>query len=198
MFPLLESIRIENGETQLFSLHQRRMQKSLQSMGKHMNFSLSECVSLHKFDKHNIYKLRVAYNHTHFQSEIIKYYPKIIKSVQLVEDNNIKYDLKYSNRAIIEKLYQKKQNADEIIIVKNGEITDSSFTNIIFFDGKEWHTPKAPLLKGVMREHLLSQEKIKERNIKTQELTLYKYFMFINALLPFDIKRQMPISAIKK
>jgi 4-amino-4-deoxychorismate lyase len=198
MFPLLESIRIENGEIQLFSLHQKRMQKSLQSMGKKMGFLLSECVSIHKFDKHNIYKLRIAYNHTHFQSEIIKYYPKGIKSVQLVKDDNIEYELKYSNRTIIEKLYHKKQNADEIIIVKNGEITDSSFANIIFFDGKEWHTPKTPLLKGVMREHLLSQEKIKKKSITTQKLTQYKTFMFINALLPFDIKRQMPVSAIKK
>ncbi len=198
MFPLLESIRIENGEAKLLSQHQGRMQKSLQNIGKHMEFSILECVSLHKFGKHNIYKLRITYNHTNFQSEIIKYHPKSIKSVQLVEDNNIKYDLKYSNRAIIEKLYQNKQNADDIIIVKNGEITDSSFANILFFDGKEWHTPKAPLLKGIMREHLLSQEKIKEKSIKTQDITLYKSFMFINALLPFDIKRQMPVSAIKK
>jgi len=198
MFPFFESIRIEKGEAHLLSLHEKRMQTSLKSIGKNMLFSLSQCLPSTSFDKNNIYKLRITYNHSHFQREIIPYSPKKIKCFRLIENNNIDYAFKYSNRSNIENLYQHKEDADDIIIVKNGEITDSSFANIVFFDGNTWHTPKSPLLKGVMREYLLSQKKIKEKSIKKQDVGNYKSFMLINALLPFDTKRQLPVSVIKK
>ena len=42
-----------------------------------------------------------------------------------------------------------KREQDEILITRNGLLTDTSIANIALFNGKEWHTPKHPLLKGV-------------------------------------------------
>ena len=73
-----------------------------------------------------------------------------------------------------------KENED-IIIVKNGFVTDSSFSNLIFFDGKEWYTPSTPLLKGTTRARLLNEKKITERVIKIEDIKNYKSISLINA-----------------
>ena len=69
------------------------------------------------------------------------------------------YDLKYFDRKIFDDL-KKNIKADDILIIKNGFITDTSIANILFFDGKKWITPKKPLLKGTVRERLLRMKLI--------------------------------------
>ena len=46
-----------------------------------------------------------------------------------------------SNRKNLEKLFLKKDDADDIIIVKNNFITDTSIANIALYNGGNWHTP---------------------------------------------------------
>ncbi len=196
MFPLFESIRIKKGKAQLVALHQERMEKSLQLLGKKLEFSLINCVEKQSFDINKIYKLRLSYNEKDYSVDISEYKQRKIEQLQILEDNDIDYSLKYSNRTAINKLMMKRGSADDIIIVKNNEITDTSFSNLIFFDGKTWHTPKNPLLKGVMRKHLLENGIIHEEIIHSEEISAFESFMLINAMLPFDLERKLPISAI--
>jgi 4-amino-4-deoxychorismate lyase len=196
MFPLFESIRIEKGKAQLVALHQERMEKSLQLLGKKLEFSLINCVEKQSFDINKIYKLRLSYNEKDYSIDISEYKQRKIEQLQILEDNDIDHSLKYSNRTAINKLMMKRGSADDIIIVKNNEITDTSFSNLIFFDGKTWHTPKNPLLKGVMRKHLLENGIIHEEIIHSEETSAFESFMLINAMLPFDLERKLPISAI--
>lgn len=196
MFPLFESIRIEKGKAQLVALHQERMEKSLQLLGKKLEFSLINCVEKQSFDINKIYKLRLSYNEKDYSVDITEYKQRKIERLHIIEDNSIDYSLKYSNRTAIEKHMKKRGKAEDIIIVKNNEITDTSFSNLIFFDGKTWQTPKNPLLKGVMRKYLLEKGIIHEKKIHPKELTTFDSFMLINAMLPFDFKRKLPISAI--
>jgi 4-amino-4-deoxychorismate lyase len=196
MFPLFESIRIKKGKAQLVALHQERMEKSLQLLGKKLEFSLINCVEKQSFDINKIYKLRLSYNEKDYSVDISEYKQRKIEQLQILEDNDIDYSLKYSNRTAINKLMMKRGSADDIIIVKNNEITDTSFSNLIFFDGKTWHTPKNPLLKGVMRKHLLENGIIHEEIIHREEISAFESFMLINAMLPFDFERKLPISAI--
>lgn len=81
---------------------------------------------------------------------------------------------------------EQKQSCDDILIVKNGFVTDSSISNIIFFDGYKWVTPDTPLLKGTMRQFLLEAAEIKEETITVQNLTTFTSFRLINAMLGFD------------
>ena len=196
MFPLFESIRIKKGKAQLVALHQERMEKSLQLLGKKLEFSLINCVEKQSFDINKIYKLRLSYNEKDYSVDISEYKQRKIERLHIIEDNSIDYSLKYSNRTAINKLMMKRGSADDIIIVKNNKITDTSFSNLIFFDGKTWHTPKNPLLKGVMRKHLLENGIIHEEIIHSEEISAFESFMLINAMLPFDLERKLPISAI--
>lgn len=93
-------------------------------------------------------------------------------------------------------LYEKRGNCDDVLIIKNGYITDSSFCNIIFFDGYKWFTSKTPLLKGTCRDRLIAEGVVSEVEIKTEHLADYSMFMLINAMLDFDISRALPISNI--
>ncbi len=40
--------------------------------------------------------------------------------------------------------------ADEVIVEKDGYLTDTTIANIAFFDGKRWITPKIHYLEGLL------------------------------------------------
>ena len=75
----------------------------------------------------------------------------------MIENNKICYSLKLTDRSQINRLLKQKGNYDDILIVKNGFITDTSISNIIFYNGSKWITPAAPLLKGTCRDKLLKE-----------------------------------------
>jgi 4-amino-4-deoxychorismate lyase len=141
-----------------------------------------------------MYKCKVSYSSSINEIEIIPYQKRIIKSLRLVKDNTISYDHKYSDRSHLLELLAKRGDCDDILIVKNGYITDTSFSNIVFFDGDKWVTPARPLLRGTMRESLLKTNYIEETDILVNDLKKFTIARLVNAMLPFrtatDIKLQ--------
>ena len=91
------------------------------------------------------------------------------------------------DRKEIDKLFEKRGKADDILIVKNGFITDTSIANIAFFDGKKWFTPKTCLLRGTTRERLLKEKKIFEKDIRVEDIKRYKKIALLNAMIGFYI-----------
>jgi len=138
-------------------------------------------------------RCRVLYVQSIEVVEFFPYQPRRINSLKLVYDDSIDYSLKYNNRDTLNRLVQMKGNCDEILIVKNGYITDTSYTNICFYDGTHWHTPSAPLLKGTKREQLIEKGIIIEAEIKPDDLLKYSNAMLINAMLDFDEKNGVVI-----
>ena len=70
-----------------------------------------------------------------------------------------------------------------MIFVKNGLVTDSSYANLVFFDGTEWVTPTTFLLNGTCRQRLLSERKIKERIIHATDIPSFTHIGLINAMI---------------
>jgi 4-amino-4-deoxychorismate lyase len=104
----------------------------------------------------------------------------------MVVDNEIDYQFKYTDRARLEEL-KRRTKADEILIVKNGYITDTSFSNIIFFDWEnKWVTPATPLLKGTKRKELLEKGMIHEKEIRPYDLKDFTKARLINAMLDIE------------
>jgi 4-amino-4-deoxychorismate lyase len=67
--------------------------------------------------------------------------------LQLVTDNEIEYTHKTTDRNALNRLFEQRKKADDIIIVKNGQLTDSLFANLVFESHTgELFTPKNPLL----------------------------------------------------
>ncbi|WP_333578016.1 aminotransferase class IV, partial [Leyella stercorea] len=67
--------------------------------------------------------------------------------------------------------------------VKNGLLTDTSFTNVAVFDGERWLTPKYPLLLGTKRASLLERQVIKEADISVETLMNAQKVSLINAMI---------------
>ena len=90
--------------------------------------------------------------------------------------------MKYSDRSLINKLFDQRGSCDEIIIIKNGKVTDCSIGNLIFRQGKKWYTPDSPLLLGTQREKLLQEGKIQERTIFQEDIVNFDEIKIINAM----------------
>ncbi|MCF6214316.1 MAG: aminotransferase class IV [Flavobacteriaceae bacterium] len=184
---LIESLKIQNKTLQNTDYHNRRFNKARQDLfGETKNLDLSDYINLTGLKNNTVYKCRIVYNSEIQKVEFIPYKPKLIKTLQLVNCNGIEYSFKYENRKALNRL-KKSVSASDILIIKNGEITDLSHANIVFFTPKnEAFTPLNPLLKGTMRAYLLDQNLIKERIIETTDLHLFNRVKPINAMLDFD------------
>lgn len=183
---LLESIRCENGEFQNLPFHQARMDASVQDVFATVNrIELAEVV-IPALCSHGLFKCRMVYGKSIESIEFLPYRLPGIRSLRLVTDNVIDYTRKYANRSSLQGLLQDRRGFDEILIVKDGLVTDTSFSNIIFCDGDRWLTPARPLLKGTQREKLLLEERIFPADIAPADLPRFREIRLINAMIRFE------------
>lgn len=164
-------------------MHEKRMNLSKQKlMGNDDTLRLSEYIQAP--GDADLYKCRIIYGSSVVSVEYTIYAPAKVKTLKLVEAGKLKYDLKYLDRSQLTGLID-KTIADDILIVRNGCITDASFANIVFTDGKQWITPDTPLLRGTMREKLLIEGVISTGRITIENLARFTHFRLINAMLGF-------------
>ena len=143
-----------------------------------------------------IVKLRIRYNHKDRNFHFEHYQIEKIQSLRLVYTDEIDYSYKYSKREKLEGLFAQRGNCDDVLIVKKGKITDSSYANVVFFDGKDWWTPKDPLLKGTCRARLLDQGRIKEAALGVEDLKKFQGLKLINALRDMN-QPMIPINGLE-
>ncbi len=182
-FVLFETIKVENGFVSNLSYHQNRLDHSYKAIfKKKCPFSLRKIISIPPIFSKRIYKLRFLYNSDKYKLEFFPYKQRIIKSLKIVDGEEVDYAFKFLDRKPLDRLFNLKDKHDDILIIKSGYITDTSIANIVFFDGAKWYTPSTPLLKGTCRERLLKQRKILEEEIKLNDLHKFKGFCIINAM----------------
>lgn len=177
-----ETIKCEGGEAFNLTYHQKRISKTIG-----LNFDLREYVYP---PNDSLLKCKLIYNEMEIIS--ISYSPYIkreIKSFKLIFDDEIVYNKKRVNRHRIEKYFGKLDNIDEMMIFKNGLLTDTSIANIAIFDGTNWITPKIPLLEGTTRAKLLENDTIFERDITVEMLKKAEKLALLNAMIGMDIIR---------
>lgn len=189
---LLESIRFENSEFSNLEFHQQRMNSSRKALDISKNEILlqDEIVQSPAFQNvknaQGLFKCRIIYAEKIEIIEFVPYKLTSIQSLKILADNNINYAHKYANRSHLQKLFSHKESCDDILIVKNGFVTDTSFANIIFFNGKSWITPSKPLLKGTQRQFLLETEKISTAEIRPVDLKNFEKARMVNAMIHFE------------
>ena len=181
MCQLIETIKIVEGQFQNIACHNNRSRKDFFKLNDEI--VIAKSVNIPDSASQGIYKCTVTYNEEIIAVQFQYYNIKAIKSLKIVTDNTISYNYKYADRSALSNLLEQKGRCDEIIIVKNDRITDTSFSNIILYDGKNWLTPSSPLLKGTKREKLLKQGLIEEVEIRTKDITQFQSIGLINAML---------------
>lgn len=194
---LFETIKIVDSEVQNLPFHQARVERAFKDLLENNKpLDLEQVIKIPREFNSGLVKCKVIYDSSNYRVEFSQYTPRVVKSLKLVFSDNISYDYKYTDRGEINNLFSIKGNADDILIVKNGLITDTSIANIVFTDGSSWFTPYAPLLKGTCRERLIQAGTIKERTITTSNLDEYFHFTLVNAMIEFNPENILPVSAI--
>ena len=185
---LFETIKIENGQIENIEWHNQRCNKSRAEL-----FNAKALLNLETFitpPPRALYRCRICYKKDIHSVEYIPYTPKIFNNFIIVK-SQINYAYKYDDREELNSLQNLYK--DEIIIEKDGLLTDTKIANIAFYNGQEWITPKKPLLKGTMRAKLLHNNLLIPKNIRKEELENFSHFALMNAMIGFQIQKNFNI-----
>lgn len=175
-----ETIKCDDYEVFNLSYHEKRISNSIG-----MNFNLCEYIYP---PSNKLLRCKLIYDENSILSvEYFPYKKREIKSFKLIYENEIEYSKKYLDRKNLDELYLKKDNADEIIIIKNGFITDTTIANIAIFDGDNWITSRKPLLFGTTRARLIENGELIEKDIDVNMLKNSKKIALMNAMIDFDV-----------
>lgn len=196
MSRLIESICINNGEIRNLKYHQKRMDNSrFELFGLKDVIDLKKAILISEKEQIGKYKCRIVYAEEIESIEFIPYEIRTIKSFRLVENEKIDYQFKFENRKIFDEM-KEMVGEDEIIILQKGKICDTSYSNLVFFDGEQWITPTSYLLNGTMRQYLLNTAQIIEDEIYPKDLNRFLTFKMINAMMDLDESPELSINLI--
>ena len=188
---LLETIKIEDGVIHNLPYHQERCTKSRQA--------LYDAIDMLELKTHiippskGLYRCRILYAQNIHTIEYIPYVPKVISSLKIIT-SEVEYAYKYANRDALNSLLAIEKEYDDVLIEKNGYLTDISIANIAFYDGKQWITPQNPLLKGTMRQKLLDEGFLQTKQIKVANISTYTQVALMNAMIGFRILKNIHIT----
>jgi 4-amino-4-deoxychorismate lyase len=185
---LVETIKIENGNILNIRFHNERMIRSLYAIYGLRSFpELEKHIIVPEFARSGIFKCRVIYDNRSTHFEFLPYSINQVRSLKLIVDDYICYPYKYIARDKINQLMELKEDCDDILIIKNGMVTDSSYANVVFRDSNNnWVTPSTFLLSGTRRASLLEKRLISETAITSEDIKTYTEIKLINAMLDLD------------
>jgi len=187
---LLETIKIEEGIIFNLPYHQARCTQSRKALyGSTDKLNLKAHIMA---PPKGLYRCRILYAEKIHSIEYIPYVPKVITSLKIIT-SNVEYPYKYANRDSLDTLLHNAQSYDEILIEKEGYLTDTSIANIAFYDGEQWVTPQNPLLKGTMRERLIDEGFLQTKEIKVDDISQFTQVALMNAMLGFKILTNITI-----
>jgi len=193
---LIETICLKDGEFLNLNYHEQRAQRALVVLfGSSKKPALEEYLKNTEFPKEGFYKCRVTYTDQFRKVEFIAYERRIINSLKMIVDDAISYEHKFEDRHELNALFSRRGTSDDILILKQGLITDTSHANIVFRENDRWVTPKSYLLSGTMRQSLLDRKIITENEIRAADLPRFTKFKLINAMVGFD-GPEIDVSAI--
>lgn len=196
----IESIRVLDGQLCNLGAHIRRSSATLlyhYGVKNELPFGelFASALAGLEGDCSGIFKFRVVYGREVVSVSLEPYHMPASLSLKVVECNNIDYSFKYEDRSGLAELLQHKGDCDDILIVKDGMVTDTSYGNFVYELNGELCTPASPLLKGTRRELMLQEGLLMERDLPYGELCKCSAFYMINAML--NMKRISHICPLK-
>ena len=184
MYQYIESLRVVDGHICNLAYHQQRMNKTrLEVFGQPTPLLLNDVFKGIKAPS-GLAKLRFVYDEAGIHDiSCTPYTRKNIHFLRLVTANDIDYRYKSVDRSALNQLKEKQGDCDEILIIRNNHITDTSYTNVALYDGKQWFTPSTSHLRGTMRQSLLDMGLLQERELLVSDLPNYKQISLFNAMM---------------
>jgi 4-amino-4-deoxychorismate lyase len=194
---LFETICIKNGMPQHLLWHEQRMNLARREIWQVREpVVLGAVLIVPREFTSGVVRCNIHYGPDIQKIIFKKHRQRLIRSLKLVNCIRIDYHLKYTDRSMLESILGQRETCDEVIIVINGLITDTSVSNLIFLDGKDWVTPASPLLKGTCRNRLLSENRLIVRDIRVKDMDQFTGCKLINAMRNPDEESLIPVSEI--
>jgi 4-amino-4-deoxychorismate lyase len=188
MYRFFETIKIENGRVLNLDYHLQRMMRTCLTFDLNQNVAIEPILSLSNMSFDNAYhsRCKLSYDNSGYNFDFSELVSRRVTSLKIVLDDSFSYSHKFCDRRNINALFDKREDCDDVLIVKNGQLTDTSIANILLFDGSSWVTPDSPLLNGTCRQRLIDEGRIEVRQILLSDLKSYSSIMLINALRDFN------------
>lgn len=132
-----------------------------------------------------LYRCRFLYDATDYHIEFHPYTPRQIASLRLVYDNTVHYPLKYTHREQLNSLFICREECDDVLIVKDGVLKDTTIANIALLIEGQWFTPQLPLLPGTTRARLLDEGFLLPAVLTPSDIPKAHKIAIMNAMMGF-------------
>lgn len=197
MYRLIESIKVTKKEFHNLAYHQQRMNKTRKELfGFDDEVDLAAELKIPATLSDSVFKCRVIYSGKILAVEFHPYETRNIKSLQIVHADDIDYAYKYEDRSKLQKLLC-KCSADDVLIIKNGFVTDTSYSNVVLSKDSKFFTPDTFLLNGIKRQKLLDEKIIEQAKITTTDIAGYEKIFIINSMMDLEEQSGIPVANIK-
>ncbi|KAB7731225.1 hypothetical protein F5984_10505 [Rudanella paleaurantiibacter] len=196
--PCLETLCVRHRQLQNLSAHNDRLNRTRHALWHRADaLRLDEVVRLPDWLRpEQVYKCRVTYGPDVQLVEFEEYHVRRVQSLKLLAADGLDYTYKYADRRALNALFAQRGPADDVLLVRDGLLTDTSYANVALYDGSRWHTPARPLLAGTMRARLLTEEILHPTDIRPDDLPNYKGLKLLNAMLDWGQTPMLDIGQI--
>ncbi len=197
MSPYIETIKLLDGDLHNLQYHQLRFERTRShALGLSSHPQLADVIQIPDGLHKGLLKCRVIYGNEVIRIEYEPYEHSLVRSLKLIFSDTISYGFKSADRKALDALYQLRGTSDDILIVKNGCMTDSYYANVIFWNEDGWFTPDTPLLPGTMRAFLLANGTINTMRITLDDLDHFQKIRLINAMNSLQDGMEIPMKAV--
>ncbi|WP_292656146.1 aminotransferase class IV [Nitratifractor sp.] len=180
---LLETIRIEEGRPLHLEYHNRRFNHSRRKL-----FGATEDLDLADFltdiPPAGLWRCRVLYTLYMERVEYLPYTLRLPHRFALAEFER-DYAYKYADRSVFERLKREHPEAEELLLYRQGLLTDTTIANIALRRDNVWYTPARPLLEGTTRQRLLEEGRLQLAEIPCDALDAFDELALMNAMIGF-------------
>ena len=185
MCQFIETIQINDGCICNLAYHTERFNKTRRTFWNDCS-EINLADFIRDYPSSGKIKCRIVYAQEVENVSFSNYSMREVNSLKLIVDDQIDYTYKSADRDHLNRLFLQKENADDILIVRKGYLTDTSIANIALFDGTKWYTPSHPLLKGTKREELINKGVVEEKEIKAKDIYEYSKICIFNSMIDFN------------
>ncbi|PNE29491.1 hypothetical protein BHU09_01375 [Tannerella sp. oral taxon 808] len=193
----LETIRIQDGHAHHMADHIERMRRT----ALHFGFTAPTLpADLDALVPHTlrtgIVRCRIVYGHTLRELTFTPYRRRRLERLIAVDAGAMDYAFKYADRSPLERPNIPLSKADELLFIRGGYVTDTSYTNLILRRGDELLTPDTFLLDGTCRRRLLRTAQVRIATIRLSDLSAYDELLLVNAMMPLGEALRLPVTSV--
>ena len=193
----LETIRIQDGHAHHMADHIDRMRRT----ALHFGFTAPPLpADLDALVPHTLrtgtVRCRIIYDHTLRELTFTPYRRRRLERLIAVDAGAMDYAYKYADRSPLERPNIPLSEADELLFIRGGYVTDTSYTNLILRRGDELLTPDTFLLDGTCRRRLLRTAQVRTAQVRLSDLSAYDELLLVNAMMPLGEALRLPASSV--